>query len=101
MSTSAIRSSGNMKSTHPVAIAAAGVPGEKAFCGFRSGADFQRRSNQTVCNSEYSPASRTEATDDVVISFAERALGTTSGQLSERKRGFLVPKRHHMKHLEF
>ena len=30
-----------------------------------------------------------------------RALGTSSGQLSERKNGFLVPKRHQMKHLEF
>ncbi len=28
-------------------------------------------------------------------------LGTTSVQLSERKSGSLVPKRHQMKHLEF
>ncbi len=28
-------------------------------------------------------------------------LGTTSVQLSERKNGFLTPKRHQIKHLEF
>jgi len=30
-----------------------------------------------------------------------QALGTTSVQLSERKNGFLTPKRHQIKHLEF
>ncbi len=30
-----------------------------------------------------------------------RTLGTTSVQLSERKNGFLTPKRHQIKHLEF
>jgi len=30
----------------------------------------------------------------------KRPLGTSSGQLRERKNSFLVPKRHQMKHLE-
>jgi len=30
-----------------------------------------------------------------------RILGTTSGQLGERKNGALAPKRHQMKYLEF
>ena len=32
---------------------------------------------------------------------SSRILGTTSVQLSERKNGFLAPKRHQIKHLEF
>ena len=43
------------------------------------------------------PAIRSRSTHHCVL----WEFGTTSGQLRERKNGFLAPKRHQMKHLDF